>query len=85
MVNEKGMLVLTSLVAVGIFVVAAIAAYLQSIVVWPLIVIGLIFIPLILLQDRVKFSHLAEKLEIIAFVITLAVIIIGFLIVYTPA
>ncbi|MCQ2737096.1 MAG: hypothetical protein MJ224_00620 [archaeon] len=84
MSNDKGMLVLTSLVAVGIFVVAGIAAYLQSIVVWPLVVIGLIFIPFILLQDKVKFAHLAEKLEHIAFFITLVVIIVGFLIVYTP-
>ena len=84
MVNEKGMLVLTSLVAVGIFVVAGIAAYFHSIVVWPLVVIGLIFIPFILLQDKVKFAHLAEKLEHIAFFITLVVIIVGFLIVYTP-
>ncbi|MDO5849765.1 MAG: hypothetical protein Q4P14_00995 [Methanobacteriaceae archaeon] len=84
MSNDKGMLVLTSLVAVGIFVVALIAAYLQSIVVWPLVVIGLIFIPFILLQDRVKYANLAEKLEHLAFFITLAVIIVGFLIVYTP-
>ncbi len=84
MTNDKGVIILTSFVAVGVFLVAIISTYFQSVILWPVAIIGLLFIPLILLQSRIRFSLLAEKLEKIAFVITLAVIIIGFVVIYTP-
>ena len=68
--DEKGMRVLTSLVALGIFIVAGLAALYQSVLALPLAVIGLIFVPFILMQNSEKYAHLAENLEKTAFIIT---------------
>ncbi len=84
MSDEKDFRILFSLVALGVFVVAGITAYLHSILVLPLAIIGLIFIPFILAQGQDKFVHLAEILEKAAFFITLAIIILGFIWLYTP-
>ena len=50
--DEKGMRVLTSLVALGIFIVAGLAAIFQSAFAWPMAIIGLIFVPFILMQKN---------------------------------
>jgi len=84
MTDENDMLLLTSFVALGIFIVSVITAYLHSILVLPLVIIGLIFVPLILLQNNEKFAHLSEKLETCAFFITLIIIIIAFIWLYAP-
>ena len=82
--DEKGMRVLTSLVALGIFIVAGLAAYFQSILALPLAIIGIIFVPFILMQNTEKSAHLAENLEKIAFIITFLIICITFIILYKP-
>ena len=82
--DEKGMRILTSLVALGIFIVAELAAYFQSILALPLAIIGLIFVPFILIQNSEKNAHLAENLEKIAFIITFLVICITFICLYKP-
>ena len=82
--DEKGMRILTSLVALGIFIVAGLAAYFQSILALPLAIIGLIFVPFILIQNSEKNAHLAENLEKIAFIITFLVICITFICLYNP-
>ena len=82
--DEKGMRVLTSLVALGIFIVAGLAAYFQSIFALPLAIIGLIFVPFIIIQNSEKNAHLAENLEKIAFIITFLVICITFICLYKP-
>ena len=82
--DEKGMRILTSLVALGIFIVAGLAAYFQSILALPLVIIGLIFVPFILIQNSEKNAHLAENLEKIAFIITFLVICITFICLYKP-
>ena len=82
--DEKGMRILTSLVALGIFIVTGLAAYFQSILALPLAIIGLIFVPFILIQNSEKNAHLAENLEKIAFIITFLVICITFICLYKP-
>ena len=82
--DEKGMRVLTSLVALGIFVVAGLAAFYQSVLALPLAIIGLIFVPFILVQNKEKYAHLAENLEKIAFIITFLIICITFICLYKP-
>ena len=82
--DEKGMRVLTSLVALGIFIVAGLAAVYQSILALPLAIIGIIFVPFILIQNKEKTAHLAENLEKLAFFITLFIIIISFICLYCP-
>ncbi|AMK15457.1 hypothetical protein [Methanobrevibacter olleyae] len=82
MSNEKGMRVLTSLVALGIFIVAALATYFQSILALPLAIIGIIFVSFILMQKDEKSAHLAENLERLAFIITFLIICIAFICLY---
>ena len=82
--DEKGMRVLTSLVALGIFIVAGLAALYQSVLALPLAVIGLIFVPFILMQNSEKYAHLAENLEKTAFIITFLIICITFICLYKP-
>ena len=82
--DEKGMRVLTSLVALCIFIVAGLAAYFQSILALPLAIIGLIFVPFILIQNTEKNAHLAENLEKIAFFVTFLIICITFICLYKP-
>ena len=72
--DEKGMRVLTSLVALGIFIVAGLAAIYQSILALPLAIIGIVFVPFILMQNKEKNAHLAENLEKISFIITFLII-----------
>ena len=73
--DEKGMRVLTSLVALGIFVVAGLAAFYQSILALPLAIIGLIFVPFILVQNKEKY---ASSLHFLLFVSHLFVYISQF-------
>ena len=82
--DEKGMRVLTSLVALGIFIVAGLATFYHSILALPLAIIGLIFVPFILMQNSEKSAHLAENLEKIAFLITFLIICITFVCLYKP-
>lgn len=82
--DEKGMRVLTSLVALGVFIVAGLAAYFQSILAFPMAIIGLIFVPFILMQNSEKSAHLAENLEKIAFFVTFIIICIAFVCLYKP-
>ena len=82
--DEKGMRILTSLVALGVFIVAGLAAYFQSILALPMAIIGLIFVPFILVQNTEKSAHLAENLEKIAFFVTFFIICIAFICLYKP-
>lgn len=82
--EEKYFRILYSLVALGVLVVSAITAYFHSMLALPLAVVGLIFIPFILVQDKEKYAHIAELAEKAMFFITLAIIIIAFIWIYTP-
>ena len=82
--DEKGMRVLTSLVALGIFIVAGLAAIYQSILALPLAIICIVFVPFILMQNKEKNAHLAENLEKISFIITFLIICITFICLYKP-
>ena len=82
--EEKDFRILYSLVALGVLVVSAITAYFHSMLALPLAVVGLIFIPFILVQDKEKYAHIAELAEKAMFFITLAIIIIAFIWIYTP-
>ena len=54
--EEKDFRILYSLVALGVLVVSAITAYFHSMLALPLAVVGLIFIPFILVQDKEKYA-----------------------------
>ena len=84
MENERNYTILTSLLAVGIIIVSGLAVVLQRWEVLPVTIFGLIMFPLIALQNKKKFAHITENIENIVFIITLAIIAIGFVMLYKP-
>ncbi|KZX16586.1 hypothetical protein MBCUT_07400 [Methanobrevibacter cuticularis] len=82
--KEKDLVVLTSLVAIGIIVASGLAATLQTMIVFPVALFGLVMFPLLWIQTTKKGVHLAENLEKIVFLLTLFIIAISFAILYVP-
>lgn len=82
--EEKDFRILYSLVALGVLAVSLITACYHSMLALPLAVVGLLFIPFIMLQDKEKYAHMAEMAEKAMFFITLVIIIIAFIWLYTP-
>ncbi|MCG2828404.1 energy-converting hydrogenase A, subunit K [Methanothermobacter sp. K4] len=81
---EKGLTVLTALVAGGVIIVSMLAAILQRISVIPVTVLAAIFVVLLLMSGSERFSELSEELERVAFFAALALFIISFLVLYRP-
>lgn len=84
MYKEKGTIILTALVALGIVVVGAFATYFHSVVLAPIVVMGIAFIIGVLLTNRGNYPYLIEDLEKIFFFITFFVIVISFILLYKP-
>jgi len=82
--KEKDFIILTSLVAIGIIIASGLTVVLQRWEVIPVTIFAFIMFPLILLQNKKKFIHLAENLESIVFIITLIIIALGFIVLYKP-
>ena len=82
--QEKGVVYLTSLVAIGIIVVSVLGCLYQSMMFAPLAIIGLIFFILILLTNKGNFAHKIESLEKVFFIITFLVIVVSFILLYKP-
>ncbi|MDR1820242.1 MAG: hypothetical protein LBR15_08380 [Methanobrevibacter sp.] len=80
--KERDLIILTSFVAIGIFVLGTVVSLLQSIQILPILVLGIIFLILILLQVYPKFNHITENFEMIIFFVTLFSIIISFIYLY---
>lgn len=74
---------LTTLVGVGVIIVGILATLLHSVVLLPIVVIGII-LTVFLLLSRGNFSHKIESMEKICFVITLIAIICSFILLYKP-
>ena len=84
MSGEKNFLVLTSLVAIGIVFISALAVIFHSQMVLPLLIIAIIIAPFILYQNKEKNAVLSEKLEKIAFFVTFIMICILMIMAYKP-
>ncbi|MDL2270798.1 hypothetical protein LJC03_03205 [Methanobrevibacter sp. OttesenSCG-928-I08] len=82
--EEKDIRVLLSLVAVGIAIVAGTITFLNFTPVLSLLIIAIILFIFILLSNKKNISHLVENIEKVIFVITLIIIVSGFLLVYKP-
>lgn len=82
--KEKDFIVLSSFVAGGVIIASGLAAVLQRWEVLPVTIFGFIMFPLVLLQTKEKFAHITENLENIIFVVTLIIIILGFIVLYKP-
>lgn len=81
--SEDVIVYLTTLVGVGVIIVGILATLLHSVVLLPIVVIGII-LTVFLLLSRGNFSHKIESMEKICFVITLIAIICSFILLYKP-
>ena len=82
--KEKDLIILTSFVAIGLMIASGLVVIFQTSIVASVVIFGIIMFPLILLQNKKKFIHLAENLEKVIFVITLFIIVISFILLYKP-
>lgn len=81
---EKGVIYLTSMVAIGVVVLSFVATFYHSINLIPVVIMGIILLILILLSNRGNFAHKIESLEKIVFVITFLIICLLFIMRYKP-
>ncbi|WP_304044685.1 hypothetical protein [Methanobrevibacter gottschalkii] len=81
--SEDVIVYLTTLVGVGVIIVGILTTLLHSVVLLPIVVIGII-LTVFLLLSRGNFSHKIESMEKICFVITLIAIICSFILLYKP-
>lgn len=81
--SEDVIVYLTTLVGVGVIIVGILATLLHSVVLLPIVIIGII-LTVFLLLSRGNFSHKIESMEKICFVITLIAIICSFILLYKP-
>ena len=81
--SEDVIVYLTTLIGVGVIIVGILATLLHSVVLLPIVVIGII-LTVFLLLSRGNFSHKIESMEKICFVITLIAIICSFILLYKP-
>lgn len=81
--SEDVIVYLTTLVGVGVIIVGILATLLHSVVLLPIVVIGII-LTVFLLLSKGNFSHKIESMEKICFVITLIAIICSFILLYKP-
>ena len=82
--QEKGVIFLTALVALGIACFGVVCTLVQSLWLTPIVVMGLIFFILILLTNKGHFAHKIESLEKVFFIITFLVIVVSFILLYKP-
>jgi energy-converting hydrogenase A subunit K len=82
--KERTFIILTSLVAMGIFILGIVVTLMDSTQILPIVILGIIFSILILLQVYPEYNHISENLEKIVFIVALISIIISFIYLYKP-
>lgn len=85
MADEKGIILLSTLIIVGVIIASTLVVITQEIIAMPIVIIAIMLALLIFYQNKDKISHLSEKLETIMFILTLLFIIISFILLYKPA
>lgn len=81
--SEDVIVYFTALVAIGVIVVGILASVFHSIILAPIVVIGIILTIFVFLAKG-NFSHKIESIEKVCFVITLIAIICSFVLLYKP-
>lgn len=81
--SENVIVYLTSLVAVGIIIVALLTSVFHSAVIVPIVIIGIV-LAIFTYLAKGDFSHKIESIEKICFFITLLAIICSFILLYKP-
>ncbi len=81
--SEDAIVYLTSLVALGIVVVGLLATLFHSVVLAPIVIIGVV-LEIFILYSKGNFSHKIENIERACFIITFIAIICSFILLYKP-
>ena len=81
--SEDVIVYLTSLVAIGVIIVGLLATVFHSILIAPIVIIGVILV-FFILRTKGNFSHKIESMEKICFIITFIAIICSFILLYKP-
>ena len=81
--SENVIVYFTALVAVGVIIVGSLTTLLHSVLIAPIVAIGLI-LAIFLLLSKGNFSHKIESIEKLCFVITFIAIICSFILLYKP-
>ncbi|MEE1134842.1 MAG: hypothetical protein UHW60_08735 [Methanobrevibacter sp.] len=81
--SENVIVYFTALVAVGVIIVGLLTTLLHSLLIAPIVAIGLI-LAIFLLLSKGNFSHKIESIEKLCFVITFIAIICSFILLYKP-
>lgn len=81
--SENVIVYFTALVAVGVIIVGLLTTLLHSVLIAPIVVIGLI-LAIFLLLSKGNFSHKIESIEKLCFIITFIAIICSFILLYKP-
>jgi hypothetical protein len=83
--KETDIIILASFLSVGIILLSAVVVIWERIVVLPILLLGIVFLILTLLQVNPKIAHTSENLEKFFFILTLLIISASFIILYKPA
>ena len=81
--SENVIVYFTALVAVGVIIVGLLTTLLHSVLIAPIVAIGLILV-IFLLLSKGNFSHKIESIEKLCFIITFIAIICSFILLYKP-
>lgn len=81
--SENVIVYFTVLVAVGVIIVGLLTTLLHSVLIAPIVIIGLI-LAIFLLLSKGNFSHKIESIEKLCFIITFIAIICSFILLYKP-
>ncbi|WP_296875818.1 hypothetical protein [uncultured Methanobrevibacter sp.] len=81
--SENVIVYFTALVAVGVIIVGLLTTLLHSVLIAPIVAIGLI-LAIFLLLSKGNFSHKIESIEKLCFIITFIAIICSFILLYKP-
>ncbi len=81
--SENVIVYFTALVAVGVIIVGLLTTLLHSVLIAPIVIIGLI-LAIFLLLSKGNFSHKIESIEKLCFIITFIAIICSFILLYKP-
>ncbi len=81
--SENVIVYFTALVAVGVIIVGLLTTLMHSVLIAPIVIIGLI-LAIFLLLSKGNFSHKIESIEKLCFIITFIAIICSFILLYKP-
>ena len=81
--DEDMILYFTALVAIGIIVIGLLACLFHSLILVPIVIIGVV-LAILVFFGKGNFAHRIELIEKICFVITLVAIICSFILLYKP-